>query len=151
MKTFYKFAILGACLVMLLFDLAPSLVPDAYAIYGTRRRTARRTAVIVSSAESSKTAAAQQEAAEANARADAAEAEADSANAAAAAAQAEADAAKQQSAAASGALPLGTVVEALPADCPAVTIANVQYHQCGGNYYRASFSGDKLVYVTVQP
>jgi hypothetical protein len=144
MKTSHKFAIIGACLVMLLFDLAPSLVPDAHAIYGTRRRTARRTAVVVSSAASAQTAAAEQEAA-------AAEAEADSAKAAAAAAQAEADSLRAAAAAPAGSLPLGTVVETLPPDCPKTVIENVEYHQCGGNYYRATFQGDKLVYVTVQP
>jgi hypothetical protein len=150
MKTSYKFAVLGACLIMLLFDLAPSLVPEAHAIYGVRRRTARRTAVVVSSAESSQTAAAEQQAAAANQQAADAEAEA-------AATQAENDSLKAAAAAApaaaapAGSVPLGTVVEALPADCPAVTIANVEYHQCGGNYYRATFQGDKLVYVTVQP
>lgn len=157
MKTTKTFAVLGACLVMLFIDLAPLLmVPEAYAVYGTRRRTARRTAIVVSSASSSQTAQAEQEAAAAKQEAADAQAEADAANAEAEAAKAEAEAAKAETEAvkkqaATGALPVGTIVNTLPEGCPAITIDNVEYHQCGGNYYRATFQGEQLVYVTVEP
>lgn len=155
MKNLTKTPILGLCLMaVLLFEVLPLyLVSDAFAVYGTRRRTARRTAVIVDSANEAETQQAEQEAA-------AAQAEADSANAAAAASQAEADALKKENeelkkenaaASASGALPLGSVVEALPQGCTKKVIAGVEYQFDGVNYFKAAFQGSKLVYVTVQP
>jgi len=48
-------------------------------------------------------------------------------------------------------LPLGTVVSTLPAGCTAKTVGNVEYYHCGGNYYRAVFQGNNLVYVTAKP
>ncbi len=50
-----------------------------------------------------------------------------------------------------GALPLGTVVSALPAGCAQVTSGGVQYYKCGADYYRTAFQGTNLVYVTAQP
>ena len=69
----------------------------------------------------------------------------------AAAAQKDAAAARQALAVAQGVLPLGTVVRTLPAGCPSATVAGVEYYHCGGNYYRAAFEGNNLVYVTTQP
>jgi hypothetical protein len=76
----------------------------------------------------------------------------------AAAAEKEAAAAKQQAAAvppppaAAGApLPLGTVVPALPAGCVTTPVGGVEYYYCGGNFYRAVFQGNTLVYVTAKP
>jgi hypothetical protein len=48
-------------------------------------------------------------------------------------------------------LPIGTVVSTLPTGSTATTIGNVEYYQYGGNYYRAVFQGNNLVYVTAQP
>jgi hypothetical protein len=163
MKMALRISVLGfAALVMLAFDVAPpGLVSDAYAIAGVRRRTARRTAVVVGSAGAASTAAAQQQAAAAQQQAAAAEADAAAAEAEAAAAQQQLAAqqaataqpapAPQAAPAAAGALPIGTIVTALPAGCPATTINNVEYYACGGNYYRAAFQGSQLVYVTTQP
>jgi len=53
--------------------------------------------------------------------------------------------------AAPGALPLGTIVNALPAGCTQVTSGGVQYYKCGADYYRTAFQGANLVYVTAQP
>jgi hypothetical protein len=54
--------------------------------------------------------------------------------------------------AASGAqLPLGTVVQALPPGCSSTPVGGVSYYYCGGNFYRAVFQGNQLVYVTAQP
>jgi len=151
MNTILKVIVLGICLVlMLLIDVLPQfpypglqLVPEAHAILGVRRRTAAVTAVVVggtaAAAASSQTAAAQQQAA---------------------AAEQEAAAAKQQAAAAkppppqpaTGApLPLGTVVNALPAGCTPTPVGGVEYYYCGGNFYRAVFQGNQLVYVTAKP
>ena len=95
--------------VFFLFDLASlGLVPDAEAIAGVRRRTARRTAVVVGSTSAAAVSSA-------NAQAAAAEQQADAANAEAAAAQQQAAAAQQQAAAAA---PAPTaMVASLPAGC----------------------------------
>ena len=157
MKTIHKIAVVATALLFmliadipLLFEraiplllerdvplLSVPLVPEADAIFGVRRRTRRRTAVVVGSAAASQTAAAQQQAA---------------------AAEKEAAAAKQQAAAtavpspppaaAGKPLPLGTVVSALPAGCVATPVGGVEYYYCGGNFYRAAFQGNKLMYVT---
>jgi flagellar biosynthesis GTPase FlhF len=180
MKKNRKISILCfCCFVVLLLDVASLyLVDDAFAILGTRRRTARRTAVVVHSADASANAAAQQQAAAAQQQATAsqqqaaqAQAEADAAKAETAAAQqqaaaaeqqaaqaqAEAEAAKQQAAAAQaphaapGPLPIGTITTTLPAGCTTKVVDNVQYYNDGTNYYRAVFQGSQLVYVTAQP
>lgn len=161
MKTLFKIAAFGTGFVLLLLIDAPpqhslfypslQLVPEAHAVLGVRRRTARRTAVVVGSAGAAQTAAAQQQAA-------AAEQEAAAAKQPAAAEQ-EAAAAKQPAAAAppapppatGAALPVGTVVSALPAGCTPTTAGDVEYYHCGANYYRAAFQGTQLVYVTAQP
>src|SRR5688572_13706467 len=46
---------------------------------------------------------------------------------------------------------IGTVVSALPAGCALTTLNGVQFHRCGGTYYRAAISGSNLVYVVQQP
>jgi hypothetical protein len=187
MKTILKVAVLSTCFVlMLLIDAPPQvpfpglqLVPEAHAVLGTRRRTARRTAVVVSSADAKQDAQAQQQTAAAQQQAAASKQEADAAKKQAAAAEQEAAAAKQQAAAAEqeaaaakqqaaaaqqqaaappppppaagGALPLGTVVSALPPGCAPMTSGGVEYYKCGANYYRAVFQGNNLVYVTAKP
>jgi hypothetical protein len=164
MKTLFKVAVLGTCsFLMLLIDAPPQapyvglqLVPEAHAVLGVRRRTAVRTAVVVSSADAQKDAAQQQQAnqqvAQANQQTAAAQQQA-------AAAEKEAAAAKQQAAAAApapppatgAALPLGTVVAALPTGCTQTPVGGVEYYYCGGNFYRAVFQGNTLVYVTAKP
>jgi hypothetical protein len=155
MKTILKIAVVTTSLVFMLIADLPllpvELVPEAQAIFGVRRRTARRTAVVVGSsvraADSAQIAQAQQETAAAQQQA--------------AAAQNEAAAAKQQAAAAAPPspppaaagkpLPLGTVVSTLPAGCVATPVGGVEYYYCGGNFYRAVFQGNTLVYVTAKP
>jgi hypothetical protein len=48
-------------------------------------------------------------------------------------------------------LPLGTVVAALPAGCTPTPVGGKEYYYCGGNFYRAAFQGNQLVYVTTKP
>ena len=48
-------------------------------------------------------------------------------------------------------LPLGTVVSALPGGCTPTPVGAVEYYYCGGNFYRAVFQGNQLVYVTAKP
>ena len=137
--------------------LALMLIPDvAHAQAGhMHRATRRRTAVVVGSAASAAGAAqasqAQQQTAAAQQQAAASQQQTVAAQQQAAAAQQDAAAARQALAVAQGVLPLGTVVRTLPAGCAAETVAGVEHYHCGGNYYRAAFEGNNLVYVTTQP
>jgi len=142
MKTILKISATLSILVLMLIADIPilpiELVPEAQAILGVRRRTARRTAVVVSSADAAAVATSQQQAAAAQQQA--------------AAAEQEAAAAKQQAAAVqtSSGVPVGTVVQALPSGCTAVTVSGVKYQDCGGSFYKAAFQGNNLVYVVVE-
>ena len=140
MKTVFRISVLGiGLLVMLLLDVAPlQLVPEAHAVLGVRRRTARRTAVVMGSANAAASSQAQQQ-------------QAAAAPAETAPPPAPAAAPAPAPAAAPGALPLGTVVTALPAGCAATTVGGVQYQKCGVDFYKAAFQGSQLVYVTTQP
>ncbi|MGD8700966.1 MAG: hypothetical protein PVG51_07165 [Desulfosarcina sp.] len=104
------------------------LVPEAHAVLGVRRRTRRRTAVVVGSVASAQVAAANQQAA---------------------AAQQEAAAAQQQATQSGAAVPVGTVVPALPGGCTSVVVNNANYFNCSGVYYKAAFQGNNLVYAVV--
>jgi hypothetical protein len=149
MKTVLRIAFIAISLVLMLMADVPllpvQLVPEAHAILGVRRRTAVVAGATVHAADSAQMAQAQQQTA-------AAEQEA-------AAAKQEATAAKQQAAAAptpppaaaGKPLPLGTVVAALPPGCVSTPVGAEAYYYCGGNFYRAVFQGNQLVYVTTQP
>ena len=153
MKAIIKRVIVILALGFMLFGDVPillNMVPEAEAIMGVRRRTARRTAVVVGSAAAAETAAAQQQAAAAEQQAAQAEAEAAAAKQEAAAAQQQAAQAQQQAAAQpASAVPVGTVVQQLPAGCVNVTVGNASYSDCGGVFYKAAFQGNQLVYVVV--
>ena len=144
--------------------LALMLIPDVVRAQAghMHRATRRRTAVVVGSAASAsgaaqasqaqqQTAAAQQQTVAAQQQTVAAQQQAAAAQQQAAAAEKDAAAARQALAVAQGVLPLGTVVRTLPANCPSETVAGVEHYHCGGNYYRAAFEGNNLVYVTTQP
>jgi hypothetical protein len=47
------------------------------------------------------------------------------------------------------AVPIGTVVQALPAGCTSMVVNGVSYSNCGGSFYKAAFQGNNLVYVVV--
>ena len=144
MQTISKIFVISFALVLMLFADVPlllepivpplfeQLVPEAHAVLGVRRRTRRRTAVVVGSAAYAEGAAAQQQTA-------------------AVQQQAAATAPPPPTAAAGKPLPLGTVVSALPAGCTATPVGDVEYYYCGGNFYRAVFQGNQLVYVTAKP
>jgi len=147
------------------------LVPEANAIFGVRRRTAVVTAAVVESADSAKMAQSQQQAAAANQQAAAAQQQTTAAQQQTAAAQQQTAAAQQQTtaakqqaaapaaaapvapppAAAGAPLPVGTVVSALPPGCVSTPVGGVEYYYGGGNFYRAVFQGNNLVYVTAKP
>jgi nucleoid-associated protein YgaU len=105
--------------------------PVSYA--GVARRTTRR--VVYTEAAVATTAAATATAA--------------SASAAAAAASASKPAAPP-AAPAAAAVPIGTVVQALPGGCKSVVVNGVSYSDCGGVFYKAAFQGSNLVYVVVE-
>jgi type IV secretory pathway VirB9-like protein len=156
MKTILKTAVISISLVLTLCGdftsegpLGFSLFADAHAFIVAReaRRTAVVTTVAVTSAEEKKQATASQQ-----------QAAAAQQQQAAAAQQQQAAAAQQQAAAAAAApapaaaqLPLGTVVPALPPGCVKTPVGGVEYFYCGGNFYRAAFQGNNLVYVTTKP
>ena len=126
--------------LLFLFDLGSlGLVPEAEAILGVRRRTARRTAVIVgssSAAAASASASAQQQQQAATAEQQSATAQQQSA-----AAQQQTAAAQQQAAA-----PAPTaMVASLPEGC--VSAGDV--FQCGNVYYKPYLSGTNVVYGVV--
>jgi len=160
MKTILKITVMATALLLMLMADIPflleraipplldrdgplvieQLVPEAHAILGVRRRTRRRTAVVVGSAAAAQTAAAQQQAAAAQQQAAAAQQETTPAAPAAA-----------PPPASGKPLPLGTVVSALPAGCTPTPVGGVEYYYCAGNFYRAVFQGNQLVYVTTKP
>ena len=171
MKTISKLVLLSpVALLSMLVEVSPDLpapyvqfVPEAHAIFGVRRRTA---VVAASAGAAEATAAASASVSAANQQAAASQQQAAAAKQEAAAAKQEAAIAEQQAAAAKAAataappvpaaapgnpLPVGTVVVALPGGCVATPVGGVQYYYCGGNFYRAVFQGNQLVYVTAQP
>ncbi|MEN8729708.1 MAG: hypothetical protein AB1Z51_07935 [Desulfuromonadales bacterium] len=138
MKTILKITVLAISLVMLFIADVPflteQLVPEAEAIFGVRRRALRRGVIIGSTVAASEAAAVSHQQP--------------------APAQQQAAPAPQPppSPAPTGKpLPLGTVVSALPAGCTSTPVSGVEYYYCGGNFYRAVFQGNKLVYVTAKP
>jgi hypothetical protein len=153
MKTIFKISVIAVVLCSVLMVDLPFLpvqaVPEAQAIFGVWRRHARRWAVVgtaaVATTAAATTAAAATETAAAQQQAAAAQQQS------AAAQQQAAAAAAPPPAAAGQPLPVGTVVSALPAGCTSTPVGGVEYYYCGGNFYRAVFQGNKLVYVTAQP
>ena len=145
MKLFVRILGVAAVFALLfIFDIISlGLVPEADAIAGVRRRTARRTAVVVGSASASQNAAAQQQVATANAETAAAQQEAAAANAEAEAYKQQAAAAQQQPAAPA---PAPTaMVSSLPAGC----VSAGEVFQCGNVYYKPFMSGSQIVYGVV--
>ena len=167
MKTFLKTSLVAAAFAAALLVTVDTrmpfgigLVPQAHAIIGlpftplsfagVARRTAFRTMAYSSAAAASSrrcpatAAAAQQQAAAAQQQA--------AVQQQAAAARAAAPPPPPAPPAASGQpLPLGTVVGSLPAGCVSTPVAGVDYFYCGGNFYRAAFQGNNLVYMTTKP
>ena len=140
MKTILKTAVLSVCTGLLfLVDVPPQFplhvefVPEAHAILGVRRRAFRRGSVVGASVAATDVAVV-------------------GATNAAASQPAAAPAPAAPAPAADGKpLPLGTVVNSLPAGCTSTPVGGVDYYYCGGNFYKAAFQGNNLVYVTIKP
>ena len=153
--------ILGFLLIADIPRLPVQLVPDAEAIFGVRRRAFRRGVIIGAAAEerqaprhTNRAAVAQQQSA--TAQQQSATAQQESATAQQQSATAEKHAGSRaappaQPAASGKPLPIGTVVPALPGGCTSTPVGGVEYYYCGGNFYRAVFQGNELVYVTAKP
>jgi hypothetical protein len=150
MKTIIKYSLLGTTAILLsMIDMQPQpsrmslgytmplglqLVQEAEAVMGRQRRTRRRGLAVGYSAGKASGAAAA------------------TAATSAAAAPAPAPApAPTPAAQPAGALPIGTIVAALPDGCTTITMSGVQYNKCGSDYYRAAFQGNSLVYMVTQP
>ena len=140
MKMILKTAVLSVSAGLLFLDDVPpqfplhvELVPEAHAILGVRRRAFRRGAVVGASVAATDSAAYAAEASQP------------------AAAPPPAPAPAPAPAADGKPLPLGTVVSSLPAGCTSTPVGGVNYYYCAGNFYRATFQGNSLVYVTAKP
>ena len=151
-----------ALFMMLILDipfLSEQLVPEAQAFFGRGAAfvvgasvgAASSSAHASAAASQQQAAAAQQQTAAAQQQAAAAQQQAAIEKEKAAAAQQQAAMAQQQAAASGKPLPLGIVVPALPAGCVSTPVAGEEYYYCGGNFYRAMFQGNTLVYVTAKP
>jgi hypothetical protein len=165
MKTIPKIALVAIALVLMFIADIPllpvQLVPEAHAVFGVRRRTAVVAGATVHAADSAEMAQSQQQAAAAQQQAAVAQQQTAAAKQEAADAKQQAATAQKQAAttalpappaaAAGQPLPLGTVVAALPAGCVSTPVGGVEYYYCGGNFYRATFQGNTLVYVTAKP
>jgi hypothetical protein len=173
MKSIRNAAIVCTGLALMLIGDAPpqaplpfQMVSEASAVFGVWRRHARRwavvgTAAVASSAASASAAEHSQESATAQQQAATAQQQSATAAQQSATAQQQAETAERQAApgsaappppaAAGKALPLGTVVSTLPHGCTSTPVGGVEYYYCGGNFYRAMFQGNSLVYVTAQP
>ena len=147
MKTTIKICILASAIILMLITEIPFLteqvVPEVEAIFGVRRRAHRRGVVAGYTAGAASEAAmmSHQQAATQQA----APAQQPSTQQSAPAQQPAAPAATGKP------LPLGTVVSALPGGCTQTPVGGVEYYYYGGNFYRAVFQGNKLVYVTAKP
>ena len=138
MKTILKITVVVGAIVL--------MAPKADAVLGARRRTAVVASDETKAADSAKVAQSQQQTAAAQQQT--------------AATQQQTAASKPPAAAAPAApppaadgkpLPMGTVVSALPPGCVSTPVGGVEYYYGGGNFYRAVFQGNNLVYVTAQP
>ena len=114
------------------------LISEAHAILGVWRRHARRWAVVGTSVAVASAAAAES----------ATSATTTQTKAPAPPPPAAAPAAAPPS---HGSIPLGTVVHQLPKGCKDTPVGGVDYQYCDGNFYRAVFQGNNLVYVTARP
>ena len=155
MKMILRIAVITTSLVFLFIADLPilpvQLVPDADAILGVRRRAHRRGVAVGYTAGAAAASGAAYSQQAATAQQQSATAQQQSATAQQQSATAQQQATPAQPAPAGKPLPLGTVVSALPAGCVPTPVGGVEYYYCGGNFYRAVFQGNKLVYVTAKP
>ncbi len=142
MKNIFKFVGVAAGFALLVFFdvISLGIVPEAEAIAGVRRRTARRTAVVVGST----TAAAASASSASTAQQQSATAQQQSATA-----QQQSATAQQQASAAPAAAAPAPAPTAMVASLPAGCVADGAVFQCGNVYYKAYMSGSTIVYGVV--
>jgi hypothetical protein len=148
MKAIVKISVLTpAFILMFIADVPPELpapyvqlVPEAHAIVVVGGRRYRRDVVVGATAGAAVATSAEMNQQAAIARQEQA------------AAQEQAGAAPPSPPPAAGhPLPIGTVVSSLPRGCTPTPVGGVEYYYCGGTFYRATFQGNNLIYVTAQP
>jgi hypothetical protein len=146
MKTIRNTVLVGTALFLMVVADTPrntatgfQLMSEAHAILGVWRRHARRWAVVGTSVAVASAAAAESAAAATASKTQAAAPPPPAASAPPAAPPPH------------GSIPLGTVVHKLPEGCKDTPVGGVDYQYCDGNFYRAVFQGNNLVYVTAQP
>jgi len=159
MTTIRKLAVPAAVAVLLFMANIPSepsrhvlgiqLIADANAIFGTRRRTRRRSLAIGYAAGSS--AAHAEDADSSSDDSDSDDSRSDDSASEDSKSQERAKISTPQPADADQPLALGAVVTALPSGCTQTASGGIEYYHCGPNYYRAVFQGNTLVYVTAKP
>jgi len=142
MKKFVKIVgVLAGFALLFLFDvISLDLVPDADAIAGVRRRTARRTAVIVGSSSAAAASASTSEAQQQQAA---------TAQQQSATAQQQSATAQQQSATAQQQATAAPAPTAMVASLPAGCVSAGEVFQCGNVYYKPFMSGNQVVYGVV--
>ena len=139
MRTLIKITVVATVFAALfLFDLLSlTLVPEAEAIAGVRRRTARRTAIVVGSSSAAASSASQQQ------QAATAQQQSETAQQQSATAQQQSATAQQQAAAAQ---PAPTaMVASLPDGC----VSDGKVFKCGDTYYQPYMQGNQVVYGAV--
>jgi hypothetical protein len=47
-------------------------------------------------------------------------------------------------------VPIGTIVQVLPAGCTSIVVNGVNYSNCGSVYYKTAFQGNNVIYVVVE-
>jgi hypothetical protein len=147
MKLILRSVVFGAGLALTLVDLVPpgllpsEIVPPAHAIFGVRRRSFAMGMIVGENAAMHQAGAGGQQQA----------APPPAAPPAAAPTVPPPPPAPPPPAATGQSLPLGTVVAALPPGCTSTPVGGVEYYYCAGNFYRAVFQGNQLVYVTAKP
>ena len=157
MKTMLK--VLGIAVTAVLIyslDIAPrsqgwipgiQFIAEAQAVYGTHRRTRRRSVAVGYTAGASSAEAQQQAAAQSQQQATAQQ----QTTAQEQGTSGQQAAGNTASSSGSSTLPEGSIVTTLPPGCEPVTSGGVQYQHCGDDYFRTAFQGDQVVYVSSRP
>lgn len=153
MKNFVKITVvIGGLALLFLFDvMSLGLVPEAEAVLGVRRRTARRTAVVVGS--STAAAASASEASTQQQQAATAQQQSATAQQQSATAQQQSATAQQQAAAAQPAATQQTSSASAPsamvASLPNGCVSDGAVFKCGDVYYKPYMAGNQVVYGVV--
>jgi len=146
MNTNIKFNFITVAIFTIIIFIIFSDIIEAQAGH-MHRATRRRTAIVVSSVTHEK----DQEAAAQQQQQEDAEKQTKDTSSTATASTASTTPPPPTTESPNGQLPIGTVVNSLPEGCVSKPVNNVEYYQCGPNYYKVAYQGSNLVYVTTDP